>query len=163
MRSSKAAPLAVLFAAVLLVGCGEKEDTVTAPGSTGAEEAPEAPRSEVSFVTPKDGATVKGALVGKVKLKNFVIDPKAVGKSNQPGRGHLHFQLDEGKFDVPKYSGPNGRMAVKLGVEGTYSPAVETNITYRNLPRGKHMLEVYLANNNHTNLGPEADVEVVVK
>ena len=134
MRSFNAAPVAVLLAALVLAGCGEKEDTVTAPASTGASEAPEAPKSEVSFVTPKDGAKVKAALVCKVKLKNFVIDAKAVGKSPQPGRGHLHFQLDEGKFDLPKYSGPNGRMAVKLGVDGDYSPAVEPNITYRNLP-----------------------------
>ncbi len=59
--------------------------------------------------------------------------------SPKAGQGHLHFQMDKGKFDFPKYSGANGQLAVKLGVAGTYSPAVKPTITYRNLPKGKHM------------------------
>jgi hypothetical protein len=36
-------------------------------------------------------------------------------------------------------------------------------ITYRNLPPGEHELEVYLANNNHTELDAEAVVKFTVK
>ena len=163
MRLLKITTLALAASAALLTGCGEKEDTTESSAPATATEAPDAPKPEVAFITPKDGADVKGALICKVKLKDFTIDPKAVGQSPQPGRGHLHFQLDEGKFDHPKYSGANGREAVKLKVDGKYSPSVTTDITYRNLPKGKHTVEVYLANNNHTELGPEAEAEVVVR
>jgi hypothetical protein len=64
--------------------------------------------------------------------------------------------MDEGKDDQPQYSGANGQLAVKLGVQGRYSPSVTPTITYRGLPKGKHKLEVYLANNDHSNTGVEA-------
>ena len=163
MRLTRTSTLAFAAAAALFAGCGEKKDTTESSSATTTDEAPAAPKSEVAFVTPKNGSTVKGALLCKVKLKNFEIDPKAVGQSPQPGRGHLHFEMDGGKFDFPKYSGANGKMAVQLKVDGKYSPALTTDITYKNLPKGKHKVEVYLANNNHTNLGPEADAEIVVK
>jgi len=117
----------------------------------------------VKFATPKAGATTGSNVTFTVKLTNFTIDPKAVGQSPQPGRGHLHFSLDGGRFDHPKYSGKTGKIAVSLNVDGKYSPALAPNITYRNVPKGKHRLEVYLANNNHTNIGPEAEATVVVR
>jgi hypothetical protein len=36
-------------------------------------------------------------------------------------------------------------------------------MTYEQIPPGNHVLEVYLANNNHTDLGVEAEVEFTVK
>ena len=155
--------LAAACAAALVAGCGEKKDTTGSSSSTPTGTAASAPAPDVAFVTPKDGAKVSGALLCKVKLTNFTIDPKAVGQSPQPGRGHLHFSLDNGKFDHPKYSGANGKIAVSLNVDGKYSPALAPDITYKNLPKGKHRLEVYLANNNHTNIGPEARATVVVR
>ena len=83
MHSLKISVLA-LAAVALLAGCGEKKDTTESSGAS-TEATPEAPKSEVSFITPKDGAAVKGALICKVKLKNFTIDPKAVGQSPSPG------------------------------------------------------------------------------
>ena len=71
--------------------------------------------------------------------------------------------LDEGKFDAPKYSGANGKLAQKLGVVGSYSPAVVPRITYTRIPPGQHKLEVYLANNDHTNTGVEAETEFATK
>ncbi len=97
-------------------------------------------------------ATQKGnAVTVTVKTRNFTIDTKNVGKKPKANRGHQHFQMDGGKYDFPKYSGANGKLAVKLGVAGTYSPAVKPTITYRNLPKGKHTLKVFLAGNNHEN------------
>lgn len=118
----------------------------------------------VSFVTPKTGATISsGTVTAKVKLVHFRLSAKDVGKKPKAGEGHLHFAMDNGKFDHPKYSGANGKLAVQLGVAGMYSPSVTPTITYKGLPKGKHTLIVYLANNNHTNVGPKATVTLTVK
>ena len=91
------------------------------------------------------------AVTVTVKTKNFTIDTKNVGKSARGGRGHEHFQMDGGKFDFPKYSGANGRLAVQLGVQGKYSPSVNDKVTYRGLPKGKHRVTIFLVRNNHAN------------
>jgi plastocyanin len=48
-------------------------------------------------------------------------------------------------------------------VDGKYSPSVTPSITYRGLPPGKHKLEVYLANNDHSNTGVEAATQFTIK
>ncbi len=161
MRALLISALAVA-ASALLSGCGEKNDTTESSSSTAPAQS-SALEPAVAFVKPKDGADVSGAVLCRVKLTNFTIDAKAVGQSPVPNRGHLHFSVDDGKFDYPKYSGANGKLAVKLNVDGKYSPAVAPVIAYRHLPKGKHKVEVYLANNNHTNIGPEAEAEITVK
>ena len=117
----------------------------------------------VSFVKPKAGATTGSTVTFVVKLTNFKLDPKDVGKQKKPNTGHLHFQMDGGKFDFPKYSGANGTLAVKLGIAGKYSPSVLPNITYRHLPAGKHKLVVFLANNDHSPVGVSASVTFTVR
>ncbi len=97
-----------------------------------------------------------------VKLMNFKITPANVGKMPVKNQGHLHFSLDGGKFDYPRYSGANGKLAVKLGVQGKYSPAVAPSITYRNLRSGKHTITVFLAANNHAN-GRRASMTFTVR
>ena len=77
--------------------------------------------------------------------------------------GHLHFSMDKGKYDYPKYSGANGKLAVKLGIAGKYSPAVTRTITYSNLPKGTHTLVAFLANNDHSAVGPKASLTFTVK
>ncbi len=116
-----------------------------------AAAAPAGGSPSVSFVRPKAGAVTGSKATFVVKLRNFRINAAAVGTKPKAGQGHLHFQMDGGKLDFPRYSGANGRLAVKLGVAGTYSPAVAPSITYRNLPKGKHTLKVFLAKNNHVN------------
>jgi hypothetical protein len=154
-------------AALAVAGCGDDKNDDSAAGSTQAPTAESsgagAPAAEVEFLTPKEGEATGDKVTATVKLENFVLDPNAVGKSPVPGKGHLHFQMDGGKFDIPENSGENGKLAKKLGVDGKYSPAVEPTITYVNLPPGKHELEVYLANNNHTDTGVEAETEFTVK
>jgi hypothetical protein len=117
----------------------------------------------VRFVTPKPGWMGGSTITFTVKLTNFTLDPKAVGKQKVANRGHLHFQMDHGTFDYPKYSGANGQLAVKLGIAGKYSPSVTPSITYKHLPKGKHTLFVFLANNDHSPVGPRASVTVTVK
>lgn len=120
------------------------------------------PRPQVRFVTPRSGQSVASTFTVKVALRNFVIDPHAVGQAPRPGRGHLHFKLDGGKFDYPRYAGPNGIVGKGLGVSGDYSPALAPEITYSHIPAGKHTLQVFLANNNHTNVGVGASVTITV-
>jgi hypothetical protein len=117
----------------------------------------------VSFVDPVDGSTTGGTVTAHVEFEGFQIDPAEVGMANQEGVGHLHFSMDEGKFDTPKYSGANGKLAVQLGVDGMYSPATEPQITYEGLPPGEHSLEVYLANNDHSDTGVSATTTFTVQ
>ena len=95
--------------------------------------------------------SVAGAEVFTIKTTGFKVDAKDVGKANKAGMGHIHFQMDGGKYDFPKYSGANGKLAVALKVAGTYSPAVADTITYKHLPKGTHTLKVFLVHNNHSN------------
>jgi hypothetical protein len=156
--------IAALAAGVAVAGCGSSSSSSSSSSQSTAEKAPaNAPKPGVKLVTPKGGAKTGSTITAKVSLTNFHIAPNAVGQAPRPGQGHLHFKMDEGKFDYPKYSGPNGLIAKKLGVTGHYSPALAPKITYKHLPKGKHVLEVYLANNNHTNVGVEDKVTFVVK
>jgi hypothetical protein len=122
-----------------------------------------APGAKVSFASPMNGSTQSSTVTAKVTISGFTLSPKTVGKPAKQGQGHLHFSMDNGKYDQPKYSGKNGQLAVKLGVNGKYSPSVTPSITYTGLPAGKHTLEVYLANNDHSNTGVEAKTTFTVK
>ncbi len=150
--------------AIGIAGCGGSDNGNSSSSSQPAasQKAP-APKPTVKFVTPKDGATLSGPVIAKVKLTNFKIAPQAVGQAPRPGEGHLHFKMDGGKYDFPKYSGANGLIAKKLGVTGHYSPALAPKITYKNLPPGKHQLIVLLANNNHTTVGVQAKISFTLK
>ena len=87
----------------------------------------------VRFVTPTVNQTTPSTVVVRVALTNFSLDPADVGKRNKAHRGHLHFQMDGGKFDYPKYSGPNGSLAKTLGIAGKYSPSIAPTIVYSHL------------------------------
>ena len=162
--------VAIPLVAVAVAGCGsssKKSSNNAAPAPTTAPATTSkpvgAPGAKVKFVSPKDGGTSPGTVKVKVKVSGFKLDPKQVGKPPVQGQGHLHFSMDGGKFDQPKYSGANGQLAVKLGVNGKYSPSVTPTITYKGLPKGKHVLEVYLANNDHSNTGVEAKTSFTVQ
>lgn len=155
--------LSVAGALAFLAGCGnnEGEEQSAAPAETAAPT--EKTQAEVSFAVPTQDQTIGGAVKASVNLNGFQIDPENVGKQPEQGKGHLHFSMDNGKFDQPKHSGANGKLAVKLGVDGKYSPAVAPQITYRNLPAGEHTLKVQLANNDHSPTGAEAERTFSVK
>ena len=130
---------------------------VAVPSATAASSSP-----SVRFVTPAAGATTGSSVTFRVALKNFALDPADVGKRNKAHRGHLHFQMDGGKFDYPRYSGPNGKLATMLGIAGKYSPSIAPVIVYRHLPAGSHTLRVFLANNDHSPEGAQATVRFEV-
>ena len=149
-------------AALVAAGCGGGSSTSgTAAGSATA--AGSGQTASVSFAAPPDGAAVVGAVTAGVKLEGFTLSAADVGKPAKAGEGHLHFSMDGGKFDFPKYSGANGQLAVKLGIQGKYSPSVTPTITYKNLPAGTHTLTVFLANNDHSNVGPTAKTTFTVR
>jgi hypothetical protein len=125
-------------AAVATLGAG-----VLLAGTAGAASAP--------TITALKAHRHAGKVTVTVKTKNFTIDAKDVGGKPKAGKGHEHFQMDGGKYDYPKYSGANGRLAVKLGVQGKYSPSVTNKVTYRHLPKGKHKVTVFLVRNDHSN------------
>ncbi len=137
------------------VGCG---GTSSSPA-----ESSSAPAEGVSFVTPASGSTVDSSFSAKVALNGFMINGDKVGMAPSDGEGHLHFSLDDGKYDHPEFSGANGDLAVKLGVDGKYSPSVTPSIAYMNIPAGPHTLKVFLANNDHSDAGPTATVDFTVK
>src|SRR4051812_28342426 len=117
----------------------------------------------IRFTTPTAGAQTPSTVTFRVALKNFSLDPADVGKRNKARKGHLHFQMDGGKLDYPKYSGPNGKLATTLGIAGTYSPSIAPVITYSHLPAGKHRLVVFLANNDHSPAGAKASIDFTVR
>jgi hypothetical protein len=159
-----AVALAGLAALPALAGCGGGSSNASNSNSAmRTEKGIGAPGAKVSFVAPKEASTLGQTVVVRVKLKHFKLAPKQVGKAAKQGEGHLHFALDQGKFDHPKFSGANGRTAVNLGAEGQYSPSTTPSIVYRHIPPGTHELEVYLANNDHTNTGVSRFVSFVVK
>ncbi len=151
MKLNLAAAPAAVLSAVVLGACGSDDGgSAGAPASGGSE-------SKATIVEPQDGAEVGQTFTAKVSLSGFEIDKANVGKANKPGGGHLHFSLDGGEFDRPQHSGPNGELAVKLGVDGKYSPAVAPEITYKDIPPGEHTLKVQLVNNDHSETGMEAE------
>src|SRR4051794_29414653 len=103
--------------ALSAAGCGSDDSSTSAQSPSQTQQAA-GPKPTIKFVTPKNEATLNGAVKATVALTNFKIAPNAVGQAPRPGEGHLHFKMDEGKFDFPKYSGKNGLIAKKLGVTG---------------------------------------------
>jgi len=154
MNLKKALLPVAIVAALGVAACGD-DDEDTGSASSGSS-------ANVSFVSPTEGEMTSDSVTAEVKLENFEIDTLNVGKAAEEGKGHLHFSLDGGKFDKPKYSGPNGELAVKLGVDGQYSPSTEPKITYSGLPKGEHTLEVNLANNDHSDTGTSATTTFTV-
>jgi hypothetical protein len=150
--------MVVAAAATVAAGCG---GTDTATQTPAASTAPAGPA--VSFVSPTANADVAGAVMAEVKIDGFTVSADHVGQAPAAGEGHIHFQMDGGKYDFPKYSGANGELAVKLNVDGKYSPSVTPNITYSNLPAGQHTLKAFLVDNVHVDLGPMAETTFTVK
>ena len=113
--------------------------------------------------SPTANAEVSGPVTAEVEIDGFTINGANVGKAPVAGEGHLHFEMDGGTYDFPKYSGANGELAVTLNVDGKYSPSVAPTITYSNLPMGEHTLKVFLVDNVHVNTGPMAETTFTVE
>lgn len=158
--------LAVPSAALLVAGCGGGGSKhASAANATAATPQPVgAPGAAVRFITPRTGSAVTGSTVHvRVRVTGFTLDARDVGKPARQGFGHLHFSLDGGRYDTPRYSGANGAQAARIGAQGKYSPSMTPTITYRHVRTGRHTLVVYLANNDHSNTGVQARVTFTVR
>jgi len=128
----------------------------------------------VEIVSPRNGARqATRAVVVKVKLHNFRLAPRRFGREPLLGEGNLRFSLNRvpdcvdpvkleraenspiGKgrlvgasFDFPRYAGPNGVLAERIGSTGSYSPATRPEIYYHELPAGFYRLVITLALND---------------
>jgi hypothetical protein len=144
-----------------LVACGDDDQDKSRKDRPAARVG--APGAKVTIVSPGEGSSTGSTVTATVQLAGFRLDPAQVGKRPSQGVGHLHWLLDEGKYDFPRFSGPNGQLAERLGVAGRYSPSTAPTITYHNLPKGKHELEVHLANNDHSDTGVVGRTEFTVR
>jgi hypothetical protein len=128
----------------------------------------------VAIVSPRNGARqTSHAVVVKAIVGNFSLAPRQFGREPQLGQGHLRFSLNRvpdcvdpvkllhainspigngrlvgASFDYPRYSGPNGVLAERIGSGGSYSPGTRPEIFYQRLPPGFYRLIVNLAQNN---------------
>ena len=163
---SAAAAAAAAAALVLMLVDG------TGDGGTAARAIPGEPSVEI--VSPRNGARQAAhAVVVKVKLHNFRLAPRRFGGEPQLGEGHLRFGLNRvpdcvdpvklqraenspiGKgrligasYDFPRYAGPNGVLAERIGSVGSYSPGTRPEIYYHELPAGFYRLVITLARND---------------
>ncbi|HEU4904745.1 MAG TPA: hypothetical protein VFT19_01350 [Solirubrobacterales bacterium] len=161
-----AALAAVVLVAVLAwPASGEDDDA-------GQESLPGEPSIEI--VSPRNGARqTNRSVVVKAKVGNFSLAPRRFGGEPQLAEGHIRFALNRvpdcvdpvklkraeesplgrgrlvgASFDFPRYSGPNGVLAERIGSSGSYSPATRPEIYYHDLPAGFYRLVVTLARNN---------------
>jgi hypothetical protein len=158
---------AVAAAALALVLAGGS-------GSEGAKPPTLAAEPSVEIVSPRNGARqTSRAVVVKARVHDFSLAPGRFGGEPQLGEGHIRFALNRvpdcvdpvklqraeespvgrgrlvgASFDFPRYSGPNGVLAERIGSSGSYSPATRPEIYYRELPAGFYRLVVTLARNN---------------
>jgi len=153
--------------AVVLLSSGDGDGQ-----ASGVEPASAEP--SVKIVSPRNGARQSNrSVVVKAMVGNFALAPARFGGEPQLAEGHIRFALNRvpdcvdpaklkraeesplgrgrlvGKsFDFPRYSGPNGELAERIGTSGSYSPATRPEIYYRELPAGFYRLVVTLARNS---------------
>lgn len=173
MRLRKATLVALVLtgaavAAAIVFGGGK--DTEHAQAAV--EAVPGEP--QVSIVSPRNGEVqANHAVVVKVNLENFQLAPLNFNKEPELGEGSIRFSLNRvpncvdpvklqkainsplgngrlvgASMDFPRYSGPNGILAERIGTAGSYSPATRPEIFYHGLPPGFYRLIVTLAQNN---------------
>lgn len=165
-----AVAVAALATAVAVLALGGGKSDVTAEAS-----APPSPgEPTVTVISPRNGARQHSrAVVVKVEVENFHLSPRHFGGEPRLGEGHIRFGLNRvpdcvdpaklqraiespfGKgrligrsFDYPRYSGPNGVLAQRIGSTGSYSPATRPEIYYHDLKPGFYRLVIALAQND---------------
>jgi hypothetical protein len=104
-----------------------------------ADRTPSPAGAEVYFVSPKDGATVKGPVTVVFGLKGMGIAPAGIKFDNT---GHHHLLIDTDAPADLSLPLPANERNVHFGKGQT-----ETTLT---LPPGKHTLQLVLADFLHT-------------
>jgi hypothetical protein len=161
------ATVAVALALAFVLGRNDGTTAVAAATAGGGQPS-------VEVVSPRNGARQRShAVVVKVEVRNFALSPRHFGAEPQLGEGHIRFGLNRvpncvdpvklqraiespfghgrlvgPSFDFPRYSGPNGTLAERIGAVGSYSPATRPEIYYHDLPPGFYRLVINLAQND---------------
>jgi hypothetical protein len=162
-----AATAVVLVLALLFGGNSDSK-----PAQASAAAVPGQP--SVDIVSPRNGARqTSHAVVVKAIVHNFRLAPRQFGRAPQLGEGHIRFSLNRvpdcvdpvkllhainspigngrlvgASFDYPRYSGPNGVLAERIGTAGSYSPGTRPEIFYHGLLPGFYRLILNLAQNS---------------
>lgn len=167
---------AIAILAVIAVAAAAALAVALADGSDGDNsEHPSLPgEPSVAIISPRNGARqTNRAVVVKARVRNFTLAPRHFGGEPQLGEGSIRFALNRvpdcvdpvklkraeesplgrgrlvgASFDFPRYSGPNGVLAERIGASGSYSPATRPEIYYHDLRAGFYRLVVTLARNN---------------
>jgi hypothetical protein len=161
MRANTRTPRAraavlLLASGLLLAACGNKAPTRTIhygptklrPARAVTVRAPAGTALEI--LSPRNDAHEPSTFTVHVAVHGFTLQHSPDGAPPRPGVGFLHFALDNGRYDQPQYSGPNGQLALRMGVNGFYSPAYQPTITYHHIPPGPHTLKTTLVNPDGT-------------
>ena len=162
--------LTAVMLTLTLAGCGgrggQSNPRAELPGHLPVARAPKpsgAPGASVKFLNPIAGSQQRTRFTARVAVHRFLLQRAPASANPVTGHGHLHFILDGGRYDQPQFSGANGRAALNLAVNGYYSPAATSMITYEHIPAGRHTLEVTLVNSNETATGVGAIVKFTVR
>ena len=128
----------------------------------------------IDIIAPRNGSRQENrSVVVRIRVENFDLAPEHFGEAPQLGEGHLRFSLNRvpdcidpdklevalnsptgrgrllgRSFDYPRYSGPNGLLALLVESAGLYSPSTEPEIFYQRLPPGFYRLTINLALND---------------
>jgi hypothetical protein len=168
---------AVALVVVLNSGSGGKSALLELQRQRPVHKLPPIPGApSVAVIAPRNGSRqTSGAVVVRVTIHNFRLSPRQFGREPELDEGHIRYQLHRApnciapkrlhralrnplssgrllgaSFDYPRYSGPNGVLAERLGVAGSYSPGTRPVIYYHKLPPGYYHIVISLANNNGT-------------
>lgn len=167
---------AIVILTVIAVAAAAAAVVALAGGNAGdsSVRAPLPGEPSVAIVSPRNGARqTNRAVVVKARVRNFTLAPQHFGGEPQLGEGNIRFALNRvpdcvdpvklqraeesplgrgrlvgASFDFPRYSGPNGILAERIGASGSYSPATRPEIYYHDLRAGFYRLVVTLARNN---------------
>ena len=163
-----------IFAAVAAVAAASGVGAALAVGEGEKRAEPNPWEPGIEIISPRNGARqTSHAVVVKAKVRNFRLAPRRFGGEPQLGEGHLRFGLNRvpdcvdpeklqraldspiGKgrlvgasFDFPRYAGPNGVLAARIGSTGSYSPSTRPEIYYQDLRPGLYRLVITIAQNN---------------
>jgi hypothetical protein len=107
--------------------------------------APSLLAPNVKIVAPPLNVYAVGDITVSVELNNFTIEPQQP-KTNEDGKGHLHYFLDVDASTIRHY--PVDAPA------GTWTSSTATSYTWHNVGKGNHTISVELVNNDDSPLEP---------
>src|SRR6476646_3065728 len=169
--------LLILIGALAVAGVATGIVLLVSAGGSETHGLPPFPgEPEISVVSPRDGSKhTTRAVVVKATVNKFELAPSHFQGQPELRQGYLRFSLNKvpedvsesdiqaaadnplgngrvigRSFDYPRFSGPNGVLAERIGSAGAYSPATQPQIYYHNLPYGFYRLVITLSLNDGT-------------